>query len=84
MVTFVLVTIRLLPTYWHVTVNLTRNAMWYQTLGLVDPGDAGCDDEHSIGVPDAYDADTPMGRGIDAWNRTRHQIGTPLVSNTAT
>jgi crotonobetainyl-CoA:carnitine CoA-transferase CaiB-like acyl-CoA transferase len=47
---------------WHVTVNLTRNAMWYQTLGLVDPGDAGCDDEHSIGVPDAYDADTPMGR----------------------
>ena len=47
---------------WHVTVNLTRNAMWYQTLGLVDPADAGCDDEHSIGVPDAYDADTPMGR----------------------
>jgi crotonobetainyl-CoA:carnitine CoA-transferase CaiB-like acyl-CoA transferase len=47
---------------WHVTVNLTCNAMWYQTLGLVDPGDAGCDDEHSIGVPDAYDADTPMGR----------------------
>jgi crotonobetainyl-CoA:carnitine CoA-transferase CaiB-like acyl-CoA transferase len=47
---------------WHVTVNLTRNAMWYQTLGLVDPADAGCDDEHTIGVPDAYDADTPMGR----------------------
>jgi crotonobetainyl-CoA:carnitine CoA-transferase CaiB-like acyl-CoA transferase len=47
---------------WHVTVNLTRNAMWYQTLGLVDPGDAGRDDEHTIGLPDAYDADTPMGR----------------------
>ena len=47
---------------WHVSVNLTRNAMWYQTLGLVDPAHAGCDDEHTIGVPDAYDADTPMGR----------------------
>jgi crotonobetainyl-CoA:carnitine CoA-transferase CaiB-like acyl-CoA transferase len=46
---------------WHVTVNLTRTAMWYQTLGLVDPGDAGCDDEHSIGEPAAYDADSPMG-----------------------
>ena len=46
---------------WHVTVNLTRSAMWYQTLGLVDPADTGCDDEHTIGVPDAYDADTPMG-----------------------
>jgi crotonobetainyl-CoA:carnitine CoA-transferase CaiB-like acyl-CoA transferase len=47
---------------WHVTVNLTRNAMWYQTLGLVDPADAGRDDEHSIAEPIAYDADSPMGR----------------------
>jgi crotonobetainyl-CoA:carnitine CoA-transferase CaiB-like acyl-CoA transferase len=47
---------------WHVTVNLTRNAMWYQTLGLVDPAGAGCDDAHSIGVPDVYEADSPMGR----------------------
>ena len=47
---------------WHVTVNLTRNAMWYQTLGLVDPAEAGIDDEHTIGVADAYDADSPMGR----------------------
>jgi crotonobetainyl-CoA:carnitine CoA-transferase CaiB-like acyl-CoA transferase len=46
---------------WHVTVNLTRNAMWYQTLGLVDPANAGRDDEHTIGVPDAYEAETPMG-----------------------
>jgi hypothetical protein len=46
---------------WHVTVSLTRNAMWYQTLGLVDPADAGCDDDHTIGVPNAYDAETPMG-----------------------
>jgi crotonobetainyl-CoA:carnitine CoA-transferase CaiB-like acyl-CoA transferase len=47
---------------WHVTVNLTRNAMWYQTLGLVDPADAGCDDEHTIREPVAYDSDSPMGR----------------------
>jgi crotonobetainyl-CoA:carnitine CoA-transferase CaiB-like acyl-CoA transferase len=46
---------------WHVTVNLTRNAMWYQTLGLVDPADAGRDDEHTIREPAAYDADSPMG-----------------------
>ena len=30
---------------WHVTVNLTRTAMWYQSLGLVDPADVGCDDQ---------------------------------------
>jgi crotonobetainyl-CoA:carnitine CoA-transferase CaiB-like acyl-CoA transferase len=47
---------------WHVTVNLTRNAMWYQTLGLVDPANAGCDDEHTIREPAAYDTDSPMGR----------------------
>jgi crotonobetainyl-CoA:carnitine CoA-transferase CaiB-like acyl-CoA transferase len=47
---------------WHVTVNLTRNAMWYQTLGLVDPADAGCDDEHTISEPEAYEAETPMGQ----------------------
>jgi crotonobetainyl-CoA:carnitine CoA-transferase CaiB-like acyl-CoA transferase len=47
---------------WHVTVNLTRTAMWYQTLGLVDPARAGCDDQHSIREPSAYDTDSPMGR----------------------
>ena len=46
---------------WHVTVNLTRTAMWYQTLGLVNPADAGCDDEHTIREPAAYDAESPMG-----------------------
>lgn len=46
---------------WHVTVNLTRTAMWYQTLGLVDPNDAGCDDCHSLREPAAYDAETPLG-----------------------
>jgi len=35
--------------------------MWYQTLGLVDPAAAGCDDEHTIGEPVAYEADSPMG-----------------------
>ncbi|MFJ4650098.1 CoA transferase [Nocardia sp. NPDC088792] len=46
---------------WHVTVNLTRTAMWYQTLGLVDPAGAGTDDEHSLRDPDAYDAPSPLG-----------------------
>jgi crotonobetainyl-CoA:carnitine CoA-transferase CaiB-like acyl-CoA transferase len=46
---------------WHVTVNLTRNAMWYQTLGLVDPAEVGCDEQHTMAEPVAYDADTPMG-----------------------
>jgi crotonobetainyl-CoA:carnitine CoA-transferase CaiB-like acyl-CoA transferase len=46
---------------WHVTVNLTRTAMWYQTLGLVDPSFAGSDDEHALREPDAYDAPSPLG-----------------------
>jgi crotonobetainyl-CoA:carnitine CoA-transferase CaiB-like acyl-CoA transferase len=46
---------------WHVTVNLARTAMWYQTLGLVDPADAGCDDEHRLTEPAAYDAPSPLG-----------------------
>jgi crotonobetainyl-CoA:carnitine CoA-transferase CaiB-like acyl-CoA transferase len=46
---------------WHVTVNLTRSAMWYQALGLVDAADAGCDDDHTIGEPAAYDTESPMG-----------------------
>ena len=28
---------------WHVTVSLTRTAMWCGSLGLVDPALAGCD-----------------------------------------
>jgi crotonobetainyl-CoA:carnitine CoA-transferase CaiB-like acyl-CoA transferase len=47
---------------WHVTVNLTRTAMWYQTLGLVDPEAANSDEQSTIGDPAAYDADSPMGR----------------------
>jgi crotonobetainyl-CoA:carnitine CoA-transferase CaiB-like acyl-CoA transferase len=46
---------------WHVTVNLTRTAMWCGSLGLVDPTLAGTDDEHSLREPAAYDAWTPLG-----------------------
>jgi crotonobetainyl-CoA:carnitine CoA-transferase CaiB-like acyl-CoA transferase len=46
---------------WHVTVNLTRTAMWCGSLGLVDPGGAGCDDEHSLREPLPYDAPSPFG-----------------------
>lgn len=46
---------------WHVTVSLTRTAMWYGALGLVDPALAGCDDEHRLREPVAYDAPSPLG-----------------------
>jgi crotonobetainyl-CoA:carnitine CoA-transferase CaiB-like acyl-CoA transferase len=46
---------------WHVTVNLTRTAMWCGSLGLVDPDLAGCDDEHSLREPRPYDAPSPLG-----------------------
>jgi crotonobetainyl-CoA:carnitine CoA-transferase CaiB-like acyl-CoA transferase len=46
---------------WHVTVNLTRTAMWCGSLGLVDPALAGTDDQHSLREPAAYDAATPLG-----------------------
>jgi crotonobetainyl-CoA:carnitine CoA-transferase CaiB-like acyl-CoA transferase len=46
---------------WHVTVSLTRTAMWCGSLGLVDPGRAGCDDEHSLREPLPYDAPSPLG-----------------------
>jgi crotonobetainyl-CoA:carnitine CoA-transferase CaiB-like acyl-CoA transferase len=46
---------------WHVTVNLTRTAMWYQTLGFVDPDQAGATAENSLRDPEAYDASTPLG-----------------------
>jgi crotonobetainyl-CoA:carnitine CoA-transferase CaiB-like acyl-CoA transferase len=46
---------------WHVTVNLTRSAMWCGSLGLVDPDLAGCDDEHRLREPLPYDAPSPLG-----------------------
>jgi crotonobetainyl-CoA:carnitine CoA-transferase CaiB-like acyl-CoA transferase len=46
---------------WHVTVNLTRTAMWCGALGLVDPAVAGEGDQHSLREPIAYDATSPVG-----------------------
>jgi crotonobetainyl-CoA:carnitine CoA-transferase CaiB-like acyl-CoA transferase len=46
---------------WHVTVNLTRTAMWCRALGLVEPALAGSDDEHSLREPVPYDAPSPLG-----------------------
>lgn len=46
---------------WHVTVNLTRTAMWCAALGLVDPALAGSDDEHQLREPASYDAPSPFG-----------------------
>jgi crotonobetainyl-CoA:carnitine CoA-transferase CaiB-like acyl-CoA transferase len=46
---------------WHVTVNLTRTAMWCGSLGLVDPALAGKDEVHSLREPAPYDARSPLG-----------------------
>ena len=46
---------------WHVTVSLTRTAMWCGSLGLVDPALAGSDEEHSLREPLPYDAPSPLG-----------------------
>jgi crotonobetainyl-CoA:carnitine CoA-transferase CaiB-like acyl-CoA transferase len=46
---------------WHVTVSLTRTAMWCGSLGLVAPELAGCDDEHLLRDPVACDAASPLG-----------------------
>jgi len=46
---------------WHVTVNLTRTAMWCGSLGLVDPALAGQGDEHTLREPIPYDAPSPLG-----------------------
>jgi crotonobetainyl-CoA:carnitine CoA-transferase CaiB-like acyl-CoA transferase len=46
---------------WHVTVNLTRTAMWCGSLGLVDPDRASCDDEHRPREPLPFDAPSPLG-----------------------
>ena len=46
---------------WHVTVSLTRTAMWCGSLGLVDPALAGTDEAHSLREPLPYDAPSPLG-----------------------
>jgi crotonobetainyl-CoA:carnitine CoA-transferase CaiB-like acyl-CoA transferase len=46
---------------WHVTVSLTRTAMWCGSLGLVDPALAGTGDAHTLREPLPYDAPSPLG-----------------------
>jgi crotonobetainyl-CoA:carnitine CoA-transferase CaiB-like acyl-CoA transferase len=46
---------------WHVTVNLTRTAMWCGSLGFVNPALAGKGDQHTLREPRAYDAHTSLG-----------------------
>ncbi len=46
---------------WHVTVNLTRTAMWSGSLGLVDPALAGSGEEHRLRDPVSYDAPSLLG-----------------------
>ncbi len=46
---------------WQVTVSLTRTAMWYRSLGFVDPANAGASTEQRLRDPIAYDAATPFG-----------------------
>jgi crotonobetainyl-CoA:carnitine CoA-transferase CaiB-like acyl-CoA transferase len=46
---------------WHVTVNLTRTAMWCLAQGLVDPSRAGDGDLHELREPVPYDAPSPLG-----------------------
>jgi crotonobetainyl-CoA:carnitine CoA-transferase CaiB-like acyl-CoA transferase len=46
---------------WHVTVSLTRTAMWCGSLGLVDPALAGSDEEHRLREPLPCDAASPFG-----------------------
>ena len=46
---------------WHVTVNLTRAAMWCGSLGFVDPALAGRDAAQTLREPAPYDAPSPLG-----------------------
>jgi crotonobetainyl-CoA:carnitine CoA-transferase CaiB-like acyl-CoA transferase len=46
---------------WHVSVSLTRTAMWCASLGLVDPSLAGSDEQHTVREPLPYDAPSPFG-----------------------
>jgi crotonobetainyl-CoA:carnitine CoA-transferase CaiB-like acyl-CoA transferase len=46
---------------WHVTVSLTRSAMWCGSLGLVDPRLAGSGEKHHLRQPVPYDAPSAFG-----------------------
>jgi crotonobetainyl-CoA:carnitine CoA-transferase CaiB-like acyl-CoA transferase len=47
---------------WHVTVSLTRTAMWCGSLGFVDPELAGTENQHILRQPRHYDAPSPLGQ----------------------
>ena len=47
---------------WLVEVSLCRTAMWIQSLGLVDPEQAGQGEENTIQQPRAVEVPTPLGR----------------------
>ncbi len=47
---------------WLVEASLARTAMWIQSLGLVDPTQAGEGEEHTIQQPQALEVPTPLGR----------------------
>lgn len=47
---------------WLVEANLCRTAMWIQSLGQVDPDQAGQSEEHTIQPPRALEVPTPLGR----------------------
>jgi putative sterol carrier protein len=46
---------------YHVVVSLTRNAMWYRSLGLVDPAKAGATEAQRTREPAAITRETPFG-----------------------
>ena len=55
---------------WHVSVNLASNAMWCSSLGLVEPGAAGLDEESTLIAPETITVDTPLG--------SLHRLGTQV------
>ena len=59
---------------WHVTVNLTRAAMWCGSLGLVDPALAGRDAEHSL-----REAPGPLRRPHPTGRRPHARPASPVL-----
>lgn len=55
---------------YHVTINLTRTAMWYLSLGLVDPC-VGDGESHRLLDPETITDETPFG--------TLYRLAPPVV-----
>lgn len=50
---------------YHVKICLTRNSMWYRTLGLIDRGDLDFSGEqHKLQTPDSIVRQTPYGEVV--------------------